>query len=197
MKDDDSPLSLPETAGTPPESPDESRRFLPSSLRLLLGGMIWMSAALAFCLPLVPQELPGFLAGEESFELPTRSLGPTLSTPLEKSASQDMTHVYTDAERHFLQNEHAALNFLYPQLRASAAAGMPSADFSCVRREDTMTRLPRYICTGRGQGAPLRLAVALRQRLGREGRHALAPNGSPLFPQNLLPYLRWRDDGAP
>ena len=151
MKDDDSPLSLPETAGTPPESPDESRRFLPSSLRLLLGGMIWMSAALAFCLPLVPQELPGFLAGEESFELPTRSLGPTLSTPLEKSASQDMTHVYTDAERHFLQNEHAALNFLYPQLRASAAAGMPSADFSCVRREDTMTRLPRYICTGRGQ----------------------------------------------
>ena len=196
MKDDDSPLSLPETAGTPPESPDESRRFLPSSLRLLLGGMIWMSAALAFCLPLVPQELPGFLAGEESFELPTRSLGPTLSTPLEKSSAQDMTHVYTDAERHFLQNEHAALNFLYPQLRASAAAVMPSASFSCVRREDAVTRLPRYICTGRGQGAPLRLAVTLRQRLGREGRHALAANGSPLFPQNLLPYLRWRDDGA-
>lgn len=196
MKDDDSPLSLPDTAGTPPESPDEGRRFPPSSLRLLLGGTIWMSAALAFCLPLVPRELPGFLAGEESFELPTRSLGPTLSTPLEKSSSQDMTHVYTDAERHFLQNEHAALNFLYPQLRASAAAGMPSAGFSCVRREDAVTRLPRYICTGRGQGAPLRLAVALRQRLGREGRHALAPNGSPLFPQNLLPYLRWRDDGA-
>lgn len=196
MKDDDSPLSLPDTAGTPPESPDKGRRFPPPSLRLLLGGLLWISAALAFCLPLVPQEPPGFLADKERFELPARHIGPTVSTPQEAPSPQEMTHAYTDAERHFLQNEHAVLHFLYPQLRICAAAGMPAASFSCVRREDAVTRLPRYVCTGRGQGAPLRFAVALRQRLGREGRHARAADGSPLFPQALLPYLRWRDDGT-
>lgn len=196
MKDDDSLLSLSDTARPSPESPEEDRPRLPSSLRLLLGGLLWMCAALALCLPFAPRELPGFLAGEEDFQLPSRHLGPTVSTPPAGVPMQEMVHAYTDAERHFLQYEQTILNFLYPQLRLGAAAGMPSATFSCVRREDPVTRLPRYICTGKGQGAPLRLAVALRRRLGREGRHARKEDGSPLFPQPLLPYLRWRDDGA-
>lgn len=196
MKDDVSQLSLSDDAAASPASSDTGGRRLPASTRLLLGGLLWTSAALALCLPFAPREIPGFLAGEEPFQIAPRSLGPAVRSPGAIPPPQGAAGVYTEAERHFVQNERAVLNFLYPHLRASADAGMPGANFACVRQEDPATRLPRYICAGKGAGAPLRFAVALRQRLGREGRRALNANGSPLFPQELLPYLEWRDDGA-
>lgn len=200
MKDAVSQASLPALASPSPnaarpESAQEDRWYPSSSLRLLLGGLLWMSAALAVCLPLTPKEMPSSLA-DDTFFPHARPTGPVVYAPQPEAPAQERRHASTEAERHFLRREHAVLNFLAPRLGLCAAAAMPSATFTCVRREDPATRLPRYVCTGNGQGAPLRFAVALRQRLGREGRHARSADGSPLFPQPLLPYLRWRDDGA-
>lgn len=199
MKDAASQLSLSAPTRLPPEpprpEPSETRRHAPPpSLRLLLGGLFWMGAALALCLPQTPKEPTGSLVDAAVFA-PTAPVAPAISAPKAPVPAQEGI-APTDAERHFLQREQAILSFLLPQLRLGAAAGMPSATFTCERREDPATRLPRYVCTGNGEGAPLRFAVSLRQRLGREGRHARAADGSPLFPRQWLPYVRWRDDGA-
>lgn len=198
MKDDSlPPLSSEEDTHSPQESADTDARFLPPSLRLLLGSILWICSALAFCLSWLPQTPPSFLAAtEQDFHLPDTPLTAMPGTSHAMASDTDTEHVRTDAERHFLRYENEILSFLYPQLHVSAAAGMPAATFSCTRVQDHVTGLPRYRCSGEGQGAPLRFAVGLRQRLGREGRRARMANGHPLFPQHLLPYVAWRDDGT-